>query len=81
MLDMYVSNVLSLKRFHGAEAGNTHECLLKLSIGRVRSLRRLFKATAHITKSLNPEVFEISLTASENRPIIGKLKRGAKKSP
>ena len=36
MLDMYVSNVLSLKRFHGAETGNTHECLLKLSIGRVR---------------------------------------------
>jgi hypothetical protein len=35
MLDMYVSNVLSLKRFHGAETGNTHECLLKLSIGRV----------------------------------------------
>ena len=38
MLDMYVSNVLSLKRFHGAETGNTHECLLKLSIGRVRSM-------------------------------------------
>ena len=33
---MYVSNILSLKRFHGAETGNTHECLLKLSIGRVR---------------------------------------------
>jgi hypothetical protein len=39
MLDMYVSNVLSLKRFHGAETGNTHECLLKLSIGRVRHVR------------------------------------------
>ena len=38
MLDMYVSNVLSLKRFHGAETGNTHECLLKLSIGRVRKV-------------------------------------------
>ena len=40
MLDMYVSNVLSLKRFHGAETGDTHECLLKLSIGRVRVFRQ-----------------------------------------
>ena len=43
MLDMYVSNVLSLKRFHGAETGNTHECLLKLSIGRVSLYRAVDK--------------------------------------
>ena len=50
MLDMYVSNVLSLKRFHGAETGNTHECLLTLSIGRVRILKYGHRAVAFLDR-------------------------------
>src|SRR3989442_14222162 len=37
-VDMYVHNLLSMKSFHGALAGKVHECLLTLSIGRVRSI-------------------------------------------
>jgi hypothetical protein len=29
MLDRYVYNLLSMKRFHEASAGNAHECSLK----------------------------------------------------
>jgi hypothetical protein len=28
ILDMYVHNLLSMKRFHGVLAGNVHECSL-----------------------------------------------------
>jgi hypothetical protein len=38
-LDVYVHNLLSMKRFHEALAGNVHECLLKLSIGKIRIYR------------------------------------------
>ena len=35
VLDVYVPNVLSIKRFHGVLAGNVHACSRKLSIGTV----------------------------------------------
>ena len=35
---------------------------------------------SQITKNQNPEVFEVSLPASENRPIIGKSEKEAKES-
>jgi hypothetical protein len=38
MLEVCIYNPLSMKRFHGALAGNVHECSLKLSIGKARLL-------------------------------------------
>jgi hypothetical protein len=40
---MCVSNPLSIKRFHGALAGNMHECSLKSSIGKASTVHPMAK--------------------------------------
>ena len=41
MLDVYVHNLLNMKRFHALQARNVHECLLQSRIGKVRILYTL----------------------------------------
>ena len=69
MLDVYVHNPLSVKHFHGASAGNVHECSLKSSIGKASFL--LAKVRTAARKSTRSAV---SAKASEGRqPVYNKV--------
>jgi hypothetical protein len=65
MLNMYVHNLLSMKHFHEALAGNIHECSLKLSIGKVSYKKRSPKIRADTVGELKSAEIGVS-----NMPVL-----------